>query len=218
MRLLKVLNFWMAVGSALIVLSAAWSILLRIFAVQVFPSPDWTQRMQGPSVIAGILAFVVLLLVFVILPVSSPSAAQTPMPDLTIRKAMLLSLGALIFAAVFSGATIRLPVWVAAVFSGHEVEMAYIVAYDPGFSDGKCPHALHLKGMPLLSDSYCGLRKDVQMSFSKGDTIMIGGSGTSLGVVARYARHPDEPCRNDSYWSAQAEREARNAPKPGFCP
>lgn len=218
MRILKVLKSWADAASALIIFAAAISISLQIFAVQVFPAPDWAQRMQGQSLIAGILAFVVLLLWLVILPGSVLREEEAATQIVTIRKPMFLSLGALMFAWVFSGATLRLPVWVAAVFSGHEVELAYTVADDPRNSDGKCPNALHLKGMPLYFDSYCGLRKDVQMSFSKGDTIIVGGSGTSLGVVAQYARHHDEACRNDSYWTPQAEREARNAPKPGFCP
>jgi len=181
--------FWLALGASAIFLAAFIPIFLMIFGIQIMPAPDWVQRSFWPSNVAGLVAFIVFVAILGRTP-DMPRLAEGTKGQTEPPGAVTVILSGMMFAWSFADAAVSLPVFAASLFAGQEVEFTYTVASDHSYSLKYCRSAIDLEHMPLLHSKICGLAPDVQSSFSKGDTIVIGGRGTSIGLIARYVRHP----------------------------
>ena len=190
MRLSKFLYFCFALCLTIVFIGACMNVFFFAFRVQIFPAPEWHVRMQGPTTVGFVVAVLLMMTTQFIPPPPTSRVQAPPRPELTTWRRLVLFLGSLLFAGAFATGIQRLPVWVAAKLWGHEMELGFIVAEDPGFSDSKCPNAVRLTDAPILFDKVCGMSKEAQMSFAKGDPILIWGQGTAIGLIGESARHP----------------------------
>ena len=77
---------------------------------------------------------------------------------------------------------------VGAAIVGAKTEIPYIVTKFRPSSSRKCRNPITLDGLPWMFDELCGVSEEFGRFLEVGETVIISGRGTALGVIANTVR------------------------------
>ncbi|MFP5480453.1 MAG: hypothetical protein ACLGIE_12320 [Alphaproteobacteria bacterium] len=76
---------------------------------------------------------------------------------------------------------------------GKPTELPYVVKRAKRSVDRKCRNPIALRGMPILSHELCGFPEEFIANLSPGQTLLVSGNGSPLGVFVSTARVAGTP-------------------------
>lgn len=109
--------------------------------------------------------------------------------DITTPKIFIggLALPVLAFFLAFITITNSLPM-MATIVAGKEVEVRYTVARTDGDNSRDCRTPIQVEGVSFLFDELCGFPLSFRSALSKGDVIVVRGTGTFYGLFPEEIR------------------------------
>jgi hypothetical protein len=76
--------------------------------------------------------------------------------------------------------------------TGKPTELPFVVKQAKRSVDRKCRNPITLRGMPILSNELCGFPEEFIADLSPGQTILVSGNGSPLGIFVASARLADQ--------------------------
>jgi hypothetical protein len=76
--------------------------------------------------------------------------------------------------------------------TGKPTELSFVIKSAKRSVDRKCRNPIVLRGMPILSHELCGFPEDFIADLSPGQTILVSGNGSPLGIFVASARLADQ--------------------------
>ena len=160
-------------------------IMLRTDEWAFLPSITWATRSFWPSMAFAAVCAIVPTVV----------AIRTPVLDAGNRKSIKYLIFLAITPAVFgtlgyysvSAGGPMLYTWVA----GKSTEVPYTVERTGRSEDWKCRNWILLRDLPPLTSKLCGFPEEFIADLSPGQTILVSGNGSPLGVFVASARLAD---------------------------
>jgi hypothetical protein len=169
----------MAVG--ILVLIGGLPIIAMMAGTQFLPSPSWVADSLWLALGLGAAA-ALLFSLLLIRGRTRDGRSRNSLGYLTVLAFSPLLFGALGSAAVFAGG----PMIYAALF-GAPTELQYEVKRT-GSGDSKCRNQIELRGLPILNNRLCGFPKDFTDTLRPGQSILVSGNGSALGIFVTLAR------------------------------
>ncbi|WP_170328062.1 hypothetical protein [Ruegeria arenilitoris] len=166
-------------------------IILSFFSVQYFPSPDWliTARPFDIALSVAVLCFISAVC-FRLWKKQRSSSARW---DVFWQWFSFSMFPALLVLQMGAGAvTYGFPMIVSA-FARQEIELPYTSDWYGGSGpDGHCPFSIELEGVPSPWDRICNQSEELATTIKPGETILVWGKGTSMGLFAYGAKFPTD--------------------------
>ncbi len=158
-------------------------IILSFFSVQYFPSPDWLIKARPFDIALSVAVLCFISAVcFRLWKKQRSSSARW---DVFWQWLSFSMFPAWLVLHMGSGAvTYGFPMIVSA-FAGQDTELSYVVKWRANLSsEGRCPYSIYLDGVPSPWQRFCNLPEELVTTVRRGDTIIVSGKGTSMGLYA----------------------------------
>ncbi len=76
---------------------------------------------------------------------------------------------------------------------GKPTELPYVVKRAKRSVDRKCQNPIELRGLPILAHELCGFPEEFIANLSPGQTLLVSGNGSALGIFVATARVRQKP-------------------------
>lgn len=155
-----------------IFVSAGITIFAKMFGHHILPSTEWAGMTRYLSPLFGVL--VAVLVIFFM-----RATARLTGGGIGIWK--LIGVGFLGFLMGMITVTGFIPM-TARFVAGQETQLVYVVRRASGI-DNRCATPIKLRDLPITFDSLCGFGQNLQRSLTPGQTIIVTGKGTWMGIL-----------------------------------
>jgi hypothetical protein len=159
---------------------------VRMFGgAQFLPSTTWVAQSFWPAMASAALC-AILPSVVLVRGRTRDRGDRKSIKYLLILAFIPALFGTLGYNAVASGGPM-LYTWAA----GKPTELPFVVKRAKRSVDWKCRNPIALRGLPILSDEVCGFPEEFIADLSPGQTILLSGNGSPLGIFVASARLVD---------------------------
>jgi len=180
---------WARVTGAVLVLGLFFAgclpAIMSRLGYPYIPSAEWMVQARVPTRAVGALMAVVFIVAVGMKLRFDKSTFQK-------IKSSLLFLFCIPFGFfVGSGAVTMGGPMIAAWVMGVETRLPYAVLDNAARDSSTCKRPVKLEDLPFSFNEICGLPEEFRASFKIGDTIIVNGSGTRLGIYVESASRPN---------------------------
>jgi hypothetical protein len=169
-----------------LVLIGGLPFFLRMFGgSQFLPSTTWVEQSFWPAIASAAFCAIMLSVVFI------RGRARDGGDRKSIKYLLVLAFipalcGTLGYKAVAAGGPM-LYTWA----TGKPTELSFVIKSAERSVDRKCRNPITLRGMPILSHELCGFPEEFIADLSPGQTILVTGNGSPVGIFVSSARLAD---------------------------
>jgi hypothetical protein len=178
---------WGLLVAVVLWLIGGLSILVSIPGGHYLPSTSWISQSLWPAITSGAFCAVWFTLV-IFRSQRRDEADPSSISNLALLAFTPLICGGLGYQAVATGAPLLY-----ASLAGQPTELSYVVETAARYGDRKCRNPVELQGLPFLTDRLCGLPEEFTKGLRPGDTVIVSGNGTPLGLFVASARPAGSP-------------------------
>ena len=160
-------------------------IMLRADGWQFLPATNWVERSFWLAVVIAAICAIVTS-VIVIRGRTRDGGNRKSIKYLLVLAFTPVLCGVLGYHAVSAGGPM-LYTWVV----GKPTERPFVVLRAHRSSDSKCRNGIVLRDLPMMTSKLCGLSGEFVAGLLPGQSIIVSGNGSSLGIFAASARPAD---------------------------
>ncbi|MCG7520605.1 hypothetical protein [Ruegeria sp. Ofav3-42] len=183
--------WWVRIVLLVYLVLSASHIILNFFSVQYFPSPDWLIKARPFDIALCVAVLCFISVVCFRLWMNQNSRSAKPHVFWQWFNFSIFP----VWFVLFGGAgpvTYGFPI-IVSTFAGEEIELPYTSDWYGGSGpDGRCPYSVELEGVPSPWDRLCNLSEELATTIKPGETILVSGTGTRMGLFAYGAELPTD--------------------------